>query len=109
MDAWSEKRREQFGCLAEKANSMHQWKEAAQRALDELWVEHRIPFRLIAHEVNEISVNDFLIEFYDSRLLSVKVHLIPGRSFEECVSKAVLEKLTVHLIPPDALRKNPTD
>ena len=83
-----------IGRLARKARKlMDQWKEPAQRALDELWVEHRIPFRLIAHEVNEISVNAFLIEFYDSRLLSVKVHLIPGRPFEECVSKAVLEEL----------------
>ena len=72
---------------------MDQWKEAAQRALDELWVEHRIPFRLIAHEVNEIGVNDFVIEFYDSRLLSVKVRVIDGRPFEECVRKAVLDEL----------------
>ena len=72
---------------------MDQWKEAAQRALDDLWVEHRIPFKLIAHEVKEVDVNDFVIEFYDSRLLSVKVRLIPGRSFEECVSEAVLDEL----------------
>jgi hypothetical protein len=71
---------------------MDEWKAAAQRALDELWAEHRILFRLTAHEVKQIGLNDFRVEFFDSRLLSVEVHLIPGRSFQERVREAVLKE-----------------
>ena len=47
----------------------------SQRALDELFNERLIPFKLVAQKLAEESPGEFRILFYDSRMHSVVVEV----------------------------------
>jgi hypothetical protein len=65
----------------------------AQHALDELFAEHLIPFKLSACLVEAIGLQEYLISFYDSRLNSIIVSWYQGLSFKDVCRTAVLERM----------------
>jgi len=65
----------------------------AQHALDELFDEHLIPFKLSARVVEAIGLQEYMIRFYDSRVNSVIVSWYEGLSFKDVCRIAVLERM----------------
>jgi hypothetical protein len=65
-------------------------KTEAQGALDELFNEKLIPFRLTAYIVSSEGHGIYTVHFFKSRLPSVKVSWKEGQSFRETVRAAVL-------------------
>ena len=65
----------------------------AQHALDELFEEHLIPFKLSAQVVEAIGLQEYIIRFYDSRLNSIIVSWYQGLSFQAVCRAAVLERM----------------
>ena len=75
-------------------NSMleRQLKLEAQEALDELWQERRLPYKLTAHQVSRIEdVEEYYeIRFFDSRKQSIAVRWQPEREdFKSAVRSAI--------------------
>jgi len=71
-------------------------KAEAQEALDELFSEHLLPFKLSANRVEPIGLQEFqeyIIHFHDSRLNAVIVSWYPGLSFKDVCRTAVLERV----------------
>ena len=68
-------------------------KADAQQALDELFSENLLPFKLSAREVEAIGLQEYIIRFYDSRMNSVIVSWYEGLSFKDICRTAVLEKV----------------
>jgi hypothetical protein len=68
-------------------------KADAQQALDELFSENLLPFKLAARAVEAIGLQEYIIRFYDSRLNSVIVSWYEGLSFKDICRTAVLEKV----------------
>lgn len=66
----------------------------AQETLDELFGESLIPFRLSAHKVESLGMEEYIIRFYDSRLHSVDVSWKPGQVFKSVFRAAVLGRVT---------------
>ena len=64
----------------------------AQQALDELWDEKLIPFKLSVGKLTE-GVGEYTIHFYDSRISRAHVPLTEGQSFREMVRSAVLARV----------------
>ena len=65
----------------------------AQQALDELFSEHLLSFKLFADRVEPIGLQEYIIHFHDSRLNSVIVSWYPGLSFKDVCRTAVLERV----------------
>lgn len=72
---------------------LDQYRIDTQRALDELFGDRLIPFRLVARKITEESPGEFTIHFYDSRLRSVVVGVFEGPAFGSQVRSAVLQRL----------------
>jgi hypothetical protein len=68
-------------------------KPEAQKALDELFRERLLPFKLTAHAVEAIGLQEYIIRFRDSRLSSVLVSWYEGLSFKDICRTAVLERV----------------
>jgi hypothetical protein len=68
-------------------------KADAQQALDELFSENLLPFKLSARAVEVIGLQEYIIRFYDSRMNSVLVSWYEGLSFKDICRTAVLEKV----------------
>jgi len=68
-------------------------KAEAQQALDELFSEHLLPFKLSAHMVTSSGAKDYMVHFYDSRLHSVEVLWHQDESFKNLLRAAVLERV----------------
>ncbi len=68
-------------------------KPEAQKALDELFSEQLLPFKLTACAVKNVGLQEYIIRFYDSRLNSVIVSWYEGLSFKDICRTAVLEKV----------------
>jgi hypothetical protein len=66
----------------------------SQQALDDLFNERLIPFKLVAHAVAQESPGEFRICFYDSRLHSVVVSGEKNHSIKHQVRTAVLLRLS---------------
>ncbi|HEV7681648.1 MAG TPA: hypothetical protein VGO68_05970 [Pyrinomonadaceae bacterium] len=64
-----------------------------QHALDDLFHNKLIPFKLVARKITEEYLGEFTIHFYDSRLHSVIVGAVKGISFAPQVRAAVLKRL----------------
>lgn len=64
----------------------------AQQVLDELWSEKLIPFALNIGKITRAS-SEYTIHFYDSRISTAGVPVIPGHSFKETVRAAVLDRV----------------
>jgi hypothetical protein len=65
-----------------------------QEALDELFIEHLLPFKLTAYEVNGEG-RDYVVPFYDSRLHSIRFCWTDNRSFKQVVRAAVLARVEI--------------
>ncbi len=65
-----------------------------QEALDELFSEHLIPFKLTAQAINSDGCDDFSVPFYDSRFHSVSFHCERGGAIKEIVRSAVLDRMS---------------
>ena len=70
-------------------------KAEAQQALDELFSEHLLPFKLSANRVEPIGLQEYIVHFHDSRLNSVIVSWYPGLSFKDVCRTAVLERVSL--------------
>ena len=69
-------------------------KMTIQATLDELLSEHLIPFRLIAHKVDEDGPGRYVVPFYDSRIHSFTFSWPDGEDpFKEVVRTAVLDRV----------------
>ena len=66
----------------------------AQEALDDLFNERLLPFRLKAHKVRPIGMDEYVVYFYDSRLQSIDITWNEGESFKRIVREAVLERVS---------------
>jgi hypothetical protein len=64
----------------------------AQRALDELWNEKLIPFKLNVGKISKLS-GEYIIHFYDSRIWTAHVPLNKGESWAGMVRSAVLARV----------------
>ena len=65
----------------------------AQQALDELFIEHLIPFKLSAHKLESIGSEEYIVRFHDSRLRSVDISWLQGQCFKDVFRTAVLERV----------------
>jgi len=65
----------------------------AQQALDELFNEDLLPFKLEAHKVESIGPAEYQIRFHDSRLHSVDVSRRRGHRFKDVFRAAVLDRV----------------
>ena len=65
---------------------------AAQEAIEELWNEHRIPFKPHAGKVTSEG-SYYTVHFYDSRLNAVIVPRNDRQPFKELVRAAVLDRM----------------
>lgn len=64
-----------------------------QRALDDLFANRLIPFRLVARKITEEYQGEVTVHFYDSRFRSVTVGALNGDSLAPQVRAAVLQRL----------------
>ena len=68
-------------------------KTEAQHALDELFSEHLLPFKLSANRVAPIGGEEYLIYFHDSRLPSIDISWCQGECFKDVFRVAMLERV----------------
>lgn len=68
-------------------------KAEAQKALDELFANDLIPFKLTAQVVESIGMEEYIIRFYDSRLYSIDFSWRPGQALRSIFKAAVLERI----------------
>ena len=63
----------------------------AQQALDELWAEHSVPFKLTAHKLEaSAEPGRYTVHFFDSRLPLLFVYWNPAKeSFKTAVREVV--------------------
>ena len=62
----------------------------AQSTLDELFRKGFLPFKLVAHRVQQHG-DECVVQFYDSRLHSVTINTKTGHDFTDLFRAAVLE------------------
>ena len=65
----------------------------AQQALNELWKEQLVPFKLTVGKIVVDDSSGYTLHFFDSRLRSVSVHWQAGQSFKDQVRAAVKERV----------------
>ena len=66
----------------------------AQQALDELFAERLLAFKLSARMVGKIGVEEYKVYFHESRLHSVDISWYPGnKCFKDVFRSAVLESV----------------
>jgi hypothetical protein len=68
-------------------------KGEAQQALDELFSEHLLPFKLSARRVESIGLEEYIVRFHGSRLRSIDVSWVQGEVFKDVFRAAVLQRL----------------
>ena len=65
----------------------------AQQALNELWKEQLVPFKLTVGKIVADDSSGYTLHFFDSRLRSVSVPWQAGQSFKDQVRAAVKERV----------------
>jgi hypothetical protein len=65
----------------------------AQQALNELWKEQLVPFKLTIGKIIAENSSEYTLHFFDSRLRSVSVPWQAGQSFKDQVRAAVKERV----------------
>jgi hypothetical protein len=65
----------------------------AQKAVDELFSEAILSFRLTAHTVEPIGLQEYIVSFHDSRLRSVIVAWYEGLDFKDVCRTAVMQRV----------------
>ncbi len=68
-------------------------KAEAQLALDELFIEHLLPFKLSAYRIAYIGLEEYIVYFHDSRLPAIDVSWREGECFREAFRTAILERV----------------
>ena len=68
-------------------------KAEAQQALDELFNEYQLPFKLSARRVATIGAEEYIVYFHDGGLPSVAVSWYQGECFKDVFRAAVLERV----------------
>ena len=72
---------------------LEEQKVEAQEALDELFSEHLLPFKLSARNVESIGHEEYIVRFHDSRLSSVDISWPQGLRFKDVFRAAILERV----------------
>jgi len=72
---------------------MENMKSRIQATLNHLLTQGLIPFELTAHRVDAEGCNEYVINFYDSRIRSCNFLWNGGDDFEEVVRVGVLERV----------------
>jgi hypothetical protein len=68
-------------------------KTEAQQALDELFAESEIPFKLSAQTIEAIGSHEYIVRFHDSRLRSLDISCPQGQPFKDVFRAALLERV----------------
>jgi hypothetical protein len=76
--------------MMQDTNSM---KMEAQQTLDELYREGLLPFRLSAHKVESLGMEEYIIRFYDSRLNSLDLSVRRDEVFSAVFRAEVLRRV----------------
>jgi hypothetical protein len=76
--------------MMQDTNSM---KMEAQQTLDELYMEGLLPFRLSAHKVEFLGMNEYIVRFYDSRLNSLDLSLRRDEVFRAVFRATLLSRV----------------
>jgi len=71
---------------------MPETKKLAQATLNELFRKGLLPFKLVAHRVQQYG-DQCIVQFYDSRLHSVTINTKNGHDFTDLFRAAVLERV----------------
>ena len=79
---------------------LRKYQADSQQALDKLFNDKLIPFKLVAEKVTDERHGEFTVHFYDSRLRSVSIVLKQGASFMDQTRAAVLSRLKNAAHPP---------
>jgi hypothetical protein len=72
---------------------LRKYQADSQQALDNLFNDKLIPFKLVAEKVTDERHGEFTVHFYDSRLPSVSIVLKQGASFMDQTRTEVLSRL----------------
>jgi hypothetical protein len=72
---------------------LSKYKADAQQAVNYLFADHLIPFKLSAHKVTDEGSCEYRIHFYDSRLHSIIINSGVTTPIEQQVKAAVLLRL----------------
>ena len=65
----------------------------AQQALDEMWLEKLVPFKLTVGKIVAEDSSEYTLHFFDSRLRSVSVSCSADQSFKDQVRAAVKKRV----------------
>ncbi len=65
----------------------------AQQILEELYSEEILPFKLMAHQVDHVGSEEYIVRFHDSRLRSIDLSWCENQSFKDVFRTAVLERI----------------
>jgi hypothetical protein len=71
-------------------------KAEAQQALDDLFSENLLPFKLSASRVACNGSEEYVVYFHDGRLPAVDVSWCQGERFKGVFRTAVLDRVTSH-------------
>jgi hypothetical protein len=76
--------------MIEKTKTM---RTEAQQTLVELYVAGLLPFKLVAHVVESLGMDEYIIRFYDSRLFSLDLSLPSNQDFKTVFRSAILSRV----------------
>lgn len=68
-------------------------KVEAQHTLEELYVADLLPFRLVAHLVESLGMEEYIVRFYDSRLNSLDLSVRSDEVFRAVFRAAILNRV----------------
>ena len=68
-------------------------REEAQQALNELFTEGLVPFKLSARQVAPIGGDEYIVYFHDGPLHSLDISWCPGECFKDLFRTAVLQRV----------------
>jgi hypothetical protein len=82
---------EEYGYeMMEKTKTM---RVEAQQTLVELYVAGLLPFKLVAHVVESLGMEEYIVRFNDSRLFSLDLSLPSNQDFKTVFRAAVLSRV----------------
>jgi len=68
-------------------------KAGAQEVLDELFRIKLLPFKLTAHRIDSVGLEEYIVRFNDNRLRSVDVSWQEEEKFKDVFRAAILERI----------------
>jgi hypothetical protein len=79
---------------------IHAMKLVVQQALDELYAENLIPFKLSVRDVESIGMGEYIVRFGDNWLPSLDVSWQQGQTFKAVFRAAVSDRVARLRLPP---------